>query len=241
MLRISGCKFRFFFEPFQSWFVFLSQVHIIPLLIEDGGAFTVAGEDLCVVGQMEQALYYAVAQGFIIASGHIGATDAAAEKRVAGKDPAFDFSIEADAASCMARRANHLQSALTQLDKLAIGKMDIRQVHVDFAFFTKAQPGRVTFGLDVVIFHIGMCGHFDTVMTLYNTIAHYMVDMAMRVDNHQGLEAVAVDEAEEAVRFVMRGTTGIDDEAFFGVVVIDDVGVFRKRVENEGFEFEHSL
>ena len=219
----------------------LSQVHIIPLLVEDGGAFTVAGEDLCVVGQMEQALYYAVAQGFIIASRHIGAADAAAEKRIAGKDPAFDFSIEADAAPCMTRRANHLQGALAHLDKLAVGQTGLGQVQMDIALFPKAQPGRVTFSLDVVIFHIRMCGHFDTVMTLYNIIAHYMVDMAMRVDNHQGLEAVAVDEAEEAVRFVMRGTTGIDDEAFFGVVVIDDVGVFRKRVENEGFEFEHSL
>ena len=235
----SGCKGRLFFEAFQLWFVFLSQIHIISLFVEDGGAFAVAGIDGGVVGQAEQAFLDAGDEGLVVATGQVGAAYAAAEERVAGEDPAFDFSIEADAAPCVARRANHLQSALPYLDKLAVGKTRVRQVHAGFAFFRKAQPSRVTLGLSVVVVHIGMCGHLDTITALHHIIAHHMVDMAVCVDNHQRIEPVTVDEAEEAVSLVGRGATGIDDKAFFGVVVINDVGVFGKRVENEGFEFEH--
>lgn len=43
---------------------------------------------------------------------------------------------------------------------------------------------------------------------------------------------MAVDEAEELVFGTDCITAWVDDDAFFGVVVVNDVGVFRKGIED---------
>ena len=50
---------------------------------------------------------------------------------------------------------------------------------------------------------------------------------------------MAVDKAKEFVLLRHIGAARVDDDAFLGVVVINNVGVFRKRIENEGFELKH--
>ena len=70
-------------------------------------------------------------------------------------------------------------------------------------------------------------------------VADNMVDMAVCIDDFQRLEAVAVDKAEEAVLLIGIGAARVDDEAFKGILVIKDVGLFHERVEDKGIEFEH--
>ena len=50
---------------------------------------------------------------------------------------------------------------------------------------------------------------------------------------------MAVDKAEEFILLASVGAARVYDDAFLGVVVINDVVVFRKRIENEGFELKH--
>jgi len=89
-----------------------------------------------------------------------------------------------------------------------------------------------------VAFHIEMCRHWNAVTPFDSSIAKNVVDVTMRIDSHQWLEAVAIDEAKKLVFLIRRTTTWVDDDTFarFG---INDICVFREGVEDKGFEFEH--
>lgn len=64
--------------------------------------------------------------------------------------------------------------------------------------------------------------------------------MTMCTNDHQRLEPMAVDEAEEFVFLARIGATRVDDDTFFDIVVVYDIGVFREGVEDKGFELEHN-
>ena len=66
-----------------------------------------------------------------------------------------------------------------------------------------------------------------------------MVDMTMCTNDHQRLEPMAVDEAKEFVFLARIGATRVDDDTFFDNVVVYDIGVFRERIKDKGFELEH--
>ena len=187
---------------------------------------------------MEQALDDVGAELLVVAPREVGAANAAAEERVAGEDPPFDFGVEADAAHGMARRADDLQGALSHLDNLAVLKVAVRQLAVDH----KRQPEhlRLLTRTEKVVFHVGMRRHGDAVTLLHCRVAHNMVDVAVRVDNHQRLEAVAVDVAKEFVLLALVRATRVDDDAFLGIVVVNDIGVFREGIENERIKFKHN-
>ena len=195
-----------------------------------------AGEDGGVVGQAEQALADAFAKLFVVAARKVGAPDAAAEERVAGEDPAFHLGVEAHAATGMAGRANHLQGALPYLDDFAVFQVVVG--HLDFScpFRHYSEPHGVAFGLSEIGLHVGVRRHLYIVVLFDGGIAYDMVDVAMRAN-----EAVAVDEAEELVFLACRGAARVDDDAFEGVFVVNDVGAFREGIEDEGFEFEHGF
>ena len=76
--------------------------------------------DICVVGQAEQTFDDIRTELLIVATREIGATDAAAEERVAREDPAFNHSIKADTTHGMARRADDFLGALPYFNDFAI-------------------------------------------------------------------------------------------------------------------------
>ena len=192
-----------------------------------------AGEDGGVVGKAEQALADALAELLVVAASEVGAAYAAAEERVAGEDPALDFGIEAHAATGMAGRANHLQGAVAHLDELSVLQVDVGKR--ELAIGRESEPCAVTLGLHHVLLHVRVCRHLDIVAFLDGGIAYDMVDVAVCADDHQGLEAVAVDEAEKLVFLARRGAARVDDDAFESVFVVNDVSVFREGIEDEGF------
>ena len=198
-----------------------------------------AGKDFGVVGQMEQAFADALTKQFVIASCHISASDASAKEGVACKDPSLDFGIKADATLGVAWGADHLQRAPTHLDDFAVLQVKVGQIDIDLTFGPESQPHRVTFGLCEVRVHIGMCCHLDMITFLDCIVTKDVVDMTVRIDNHQWLEALAVDESEKSVFLVRCSTAWVDDNAFFGAVVVNDISVFSKGIEDERFEFEH--
>lgn len=197
-----------------------------------------AGVDLGVVGQMEQALDDVGAELLVVAPREVGAADAAAEKRIASEDPPFNLGIEADAAHGMARRADDLQGALPHLDDFAVLKIAVRQLAVDH----KRQPEhlRLLTRTEEVVFHVGMRRHGDAVTILHRRVAHNMVYMTVRVDNHQRLETVAVDVAKEFVLLALVRATRVDDDAFLGAVVVNDIGIFREGIEDKGIKLKHN-
>ena len=197
-----------------------------------------AGEDGGVVGQAKQAFTDACAECFVVAALQVGAADAATEKRVAGEHPALDFGIKADAALGMAWSANHFQSALSYFYDFVVFQALVGQL----AGAVEGHPeeARLSLGGQKVAFHALVSRHGDTVLFLDGGIANDMVDVAVRVDDHQRLEAVAVDEAEELVFLARVGAARVDDDTFLGVVVVNDEGVFRKGIENKLFELEHN-
>lgn len=197
-----------------------------------------AGVDLGVVGQMEQALDDVGAELLVVASGKVGASDTAAEERVAGEDPPFDFGVEADAAHGMARRADDLQGALSHLDDFAVLKVAVRQLALTHKRHSKQL--RLLTRTQEVVFHIGMRRHGDAVTLFHCRVAYNMVDVAVRVDGHQRLEAMTVDEAEEFILFARSGAARVNDDAFLGIVVVNDIGVFREGIENERIKFKHN-
>ena len=98
------------------------EVHIVALFVENRGAFAVAGEDRRVVGQAEQPFLDARAKLDIIAATEVGAPNAAAEKRVASEDPAFDLRIKADAALGVAGGADDFEGATAQMKDVAVAQ-----------------------------------------------------------------------------------------------------------------------
>ena len=213
------------------------QEHVVSFFVEDGGAFAVAGEDGGVVGKAEQALADALAELLVVAASEVGAAYAAAEERVAGEDPALDFGIEADAAIGMAGRTNHFQSAFPYLDDFVVFQPFVGQLAS--AVESQSEEARLPFGAKEIVFHALVRRHGNVVLFLDGRVANDMVDVAVGADDHQRFEAVAVDEAEELVFLACRGAARVDDDAFLGVVVVNDKGVFREGIEDDLFELEH--
>ena len=197
-----------------------------------------AGVDLGVVGQMEQALDDVGAELLVVAPREVGAANAAAEERVAGEDPPFDFGVEADAAHGMARRADDLQGALSHLDDFAVLKVAVRQLALTHKRHSKQL--RLLTRTQEVVFHIGMRRHGDAVTLFHCHVAHNMVHVSVRIDGQHRLEAMAVDETEELVCLAISGAARVDDDTFFGTVVVNDIGIFRKGIEYEGIKFKHN-
>ena len=196
-----------------------------------------AAEDLGVVGQAEKAAFDAFAQLSIVATSEVGAPDAAAEECVAGEDPALQFGIEADAALGVAGRADDLKRAVADLDDVAVVKEVVGQL--EFAVERQPEKLRLLLGAHIVGLRLAVRRPLDAITTLDSGVAKDVVDVAMRADNQNGLQPMAVDEAKEFALLGGVGAARVDDEAFLGVVVVNDVGVFRKRIEDEGFELEH--
>ena len=211
------------------------------MLIEDGSAFAVAGEDGGVVGQAEKSFLDALAERFVIAASEVGAPDAAAKECVAGEDPAFHFGIEAHAALGMAWRTNHFQGALPYSYDFAVFQVEVGQIDMGFALGSEAEPHRLSLGLNEVGMRVGMGRHLDAIAVLDGVVSDDVVDVTVRVDDHQRLEAVAVDEAKELVFLAGIATARVDDDAVVCSVVVNDVCAFREGIEDEGFEFEHDL
>ena len=69
-------------------------------------------------------------------------------------------------------------------------------------------------------------------------VAHRMIHMTMSIDGQDRLQLMAVDEAKELILFSWRGTTGVDDNTLASVI-INNIGILRKRIENERFDLEH--
>ena len=93
--------------------------------------------------------------------------------------------------------------------------------------------------MGIVLFDFWMRRHWNAITFFHRGVTHDVVNMPMRADDHQRLEAMAVDEAEEFIFLAGIGASRVNDDAFLGIVVVNDVGVFRERIEDELFEFEH--
>ena len=55
------------------------------------------------------------------------------------------------------------------------------------------------------------------------------------------VEAMAIDETKEFVFLACIRAAWVDDDTFLGVIVIDDISVFRKGIEDKLFQFKHSI
>lgn len=157
-----------------------SKEHIISSFVKYGRAFAMTWIDLSVVGQMEQPLNDVRAKLLVVATREVGASDAAAEKRVASEDPAFDFGIKADAAHGMAWRTDDLEGALSHFDDFTIFKIAVWL----FTLTVEWQPEHLSLLVRTlkITFHIGMRRHLNVIAFLNGRIAKNMVDMAMGVD-----------------------------------------------------------
>lgn len=202
------------------------------MLVEDGGRLAVTGENGGVVGQAIQSSVYAVAERFVVASGEVGAPDAAAEERVAGEHPALDFGIEADAASGVARCADDFKCALPYPDGFVVAQLTVGLFDADIALRTEAEPHGLSLGLGEILVGVGMGRDGDAIFILNGLVSNNMVYMSVCIDGHQRLEAVAVDEAEQLVFLACVGAARVDDDTFLAVVVVDDVCVFREGIED---------
>lgn len=80
----------------------------------------------------------------------------------------------------------------------------------------------------------------DAVFPLDGRVADDMVDVAVGVDGHQGFQPVAVDEAEELVFAALRIAARVNDDAFLGGIIIDDISVLREWIKDERFYFKHT-
>ena len=153
-----------------------------------------ARKNLCVIGQVEQTLLDTLTERCIVAAREIGATDAATEKSIASEHPALHLGIKADAALGVTRGADDFEGALSYLDDFAVFQVTIRQATVSqrhskhFSLLTRTEE---------IAFHVGMCRYWNAITFPDRSITHNMVDVAVCVDGHQGLEIVAIDKAEE--------------------------------------------
>ena len=215
--------------------IFSLKEHIIPSFIKDGRALVMARVDFSIIRQMEQPFDNIRTKLLVVASWQISAPDTAAEKCIASEDPAFNYSIETDAANGMTWCADDLKSALSHLDDFTILQVDIGQLA--FTYEGHSEHRSLLPRANKVVSHVGMCCHFDAIFLLHSSVAQDMINVAMRIDNHQRLEVMAIDEAEKFIFLACIGTARIDDNTFLSVLVINDVGVFRKGIEDELFEF----
>lgn len=193
----------------------------------------VARVDFGIIGQMEQPLNDVRTKLLVVASREVGAPDAAAEERITSEDPTFDFSIEADATHGMAWCADDLKGALPYLNDLTVLQVLIGQL----AFTYEGHPEHRSLlpRTKKVVFHVGMRRHFDAIFLLRSSVTHDMINVAVCIDDHQRLEVMAIDEVEKFIFLACIGAARVNDDAFLGVLVVNDVGVFRKGIKYELF------
>ena len=193
----------------------------------------VARVDFGIIGQMEQPLNDVRTKLLVVASREVGAPDAAAEERITSEDPTFDFSIEADATHGMAWCADDLKGALPYLNDLTVLQVLIGQL----AFTYEGHPEHRSLlpRTNKIVFYIGMCRHFDAIFLLRSSVTHDMINVAVCIDDHQRLEVMAIDEVEKFIFLACIGAARVNDDAFLGVLVVNDVGVFRKGIKYELF------
>lgn len=251
-----GAKVRFYFELFKkfkelliplgcvdaSCFLllssdFLDNIIVEVFLVADGRALAMARVDCRVVGQREQARTDRLAKLLIVASREVGAPNAPTEQGVTREHPAFHDGIEADAPLGMAGREDDLQGAVTQRNHLIVFQIDIR-------ILLSVLPGHpevwcLTFGTDIVLLRLSVSGHLDAVTLLHRGIADDMIEMPMRVDDQDGMQLMAVDEAKKPILLLGSRTARVDDDAI-AVLIVKDIGVLTDGIENKSVQFEHS-
>ena len=196
-----------------------------------------AGKHFCFVRQGVQTCSDRLVELLEITAGKVGATHATTEKRIAREDPSFDGGIEADTPFGVTRGANHLQDAIAHFDFLVIFQSHIRKV--DVADRLHSKPYRLALGLDNIGMRVGMCRNSNTTATFHGIVAHHMIDVAMGINNHQRLQLMAVKETIQTVFLLLRNTSGVDDDTFPSLFVINDKSVFIEGIENKRIQFEH--
>ena len=210
-----------------------SKEHIIPPFVKNRGTLSVTRINFGVVGKVEQALNDIGTKLLVVASRKVRAPDAAAEERVAGENPTLDFGIKTDTSHGMARRVDDLKGTLPHFDDFSILQVDIGKVAITHEW----QPEHhcLLSRAKEIVFHIGMGSHWDIIAFFHGSIAHDMVDMSVRADDHQRLEIVTVDETKEFILFGHIGAAWVYNNAFLFVVIVNDIGVFSKWIEDKGF------
>ena len=141
-----------------------------------------ARKDLGVIRQAKQALDDICSELLVTASREIGAADAAAEECVASEDPAFDFGVETDATHGMARRADDLKGTLPYFDDLAVFQVNIGQIAI--ARKRETEHRSLLPRTEEVVLYVGMRRHLNAITLFHGIVAHDMVDVTMRVDDH---------------------------------------------------------
>ena len=135
-----------------------------------------------IIRQAEQTFNNVCPKLLVVASRKVRASDAAAEERVAGEDPTFDFGIEADATHSMARCADDFKGALPHPDDFAVFQITIGQVAVTH----KRHPEhrRLLPRAKEVVLHVGMRRHWDAITLFHYSVSHDMIDVAVCADDH---------------------------------------------------------
>lgn len=78
----------------------------------------------------------------------------------------------------------------------------------------------------------------DLISICHIAVAQYVVYVAMRIDQLYRSEAFAANEVAQLLLFCCSMTTGVNDNALMRLVV-QDVGIFLKRIESKGANLEH--
>ena len=215
-----------------------SNVWIEIFLFANGGGFAVTAKDLRFVRQGEQSGADGLAKLIEVTAWEVSAAYTAAEKGIAGEDPALNGSVKTHTPFGMTRRADHLQNTLSHFDLLVILQIHIRLI--DVADRLESQPHRLALGLDEVVMGVGMGRNGNVIATFHGVVADHMIHMAVGVDHHQRLHPMTVDKAEQTVFLRRRRASRIDDDTLLGLIV-NEIGVLTERVENKRFKYEHTV
>ena len=192
-----------------------------------------AGLDFGFDGQGEKPGADGVDDLIEVATGQVGAADAAGEERVSGDKQLERGKVETDGALGVAGGVKHLCGAGFQAYALAVG-----EGFVGRSCFRgcDAQPGGLLvhdFQLRQIVF-VEQDGRAGEALELEG--AADVVDVAVGDENLLELEAKLVEAAMDAADLF----AGIDDDGLAGLLVTENGAVALQRADGEGFE-NHAL
>ena len=205
------------------------QEGVAIFFVAHGCGWAVAGNDLRLFGENEQATVDGVDDLAGVTAGQVGASDAAGEERVAGDEQLHGREVEANAALGVAGRVQDCGRVAVEADAHAVGEAGVRWRGLGSG---GTEPGGLLFhhGEQRQVIFIEQDGRAGEALETQRSAD--VVNVGVRDEDLGQLEAELGEAAMDAADLF----SGIDDDGFVGCRVAQDGAVALQRTDREGFE-----
>lgn len=215
----------------------LFHIRIIADFVGDGGLGAVTGIDFRVGGQDSKDLLERMDNLLVGAAFEVGSSDTHAEESVATESDALFFAIVGDAARSVSRGVKDVQGMTAEGDDVTIGEVSAYRRHLHRQGDTEDVGGLLLHGFHQELV-AGMCLRFQTELSVDESVAHTMVEVAVGTEQVEGVQAIVTDILVDGSAFFLMHHAAVDDDSLMALVA-HHIAVLGEYVTGETFDNNH--